>query len=201
MAVGRGRCLDTAATVSPRRPDDAFPPLFDAVAHRHGGSSPQVLSSPTFRCFTSKDVIGVEVGGAVKNVIALAAGMCEGLGLGETRGSASCSSGWCLVLVARGVQRGGVSLGGTFHGGRGGLGFAARMRRVFHVSCLKGAYSICSVVSLDAMRARFCLWGTKGARCCESAVSSRPVTRRAHGYNNSRPCGCFLVAGCRRRLR
>lgn len=43
----------------------------------------QVLSSPTFRCFTSKDVIGVEVGGAVKNVIALAAGMCEGLGLGE----------------------------------------------------------------------------------------------------------------------
>ncbi|CAN0545211.1 unnamed protein product, partial [Laminaria digitata] len=43
---------------------------------------PQVLSSPTFRCFTSKDVIGVEVGGAVKNVIALAAGMCEGLGLG-----------------------------------------------------------------------------------------------------------------------
>lgn len=44
----------------------------------------QVLSSPTFRCFTSKDVIGVEVGGAVKNVIALAAGMCEGLGLGAS---------------------------------------------------------------------------------------------------------------------
>lgn len=43
----------------------------------------QVLSSPTFRCFTSKDVVGVEVGGAVKNVIALAAGMCEGLGLGK----------------------------------------------------------------------------------------------------------------------
>lgn len=43
----------------------------------------QVMSSPTFRCFTSKDVIGVEVGGAVKNVIALAAGMCEGLGLGK----------------------------------------------------------------------------------------------------------------------
>ncbi|CAM9402057.1 unnamed protein product [Pylaiella littoralis] len=42
----------------------------------------KVLSSPTFRCFTSKDVVGVEVGGAVKNVIALAAGMCEGLGLG-----------------------------------------------------------------------------------------------------------------------
>ena len=35
-------------------------------------------------------MIGVEVGGAVKNVIALAAGMCEGLGLGKTQESASC---------------------------------------------------------------------------------------------------------------
>ena len=41
-----------------------------------------LMSSDTFRCFTSSDVIGVEVGGAVKNVIALSAGMCEGLGLG-----------------------------------------------------------------------------------------------------------------------
>lgn len=41
-----------------------------------------LMSSENFRVFTSKDVIGVEIGGAVKNVIALAAGMCEGLGLG-----------------------------------------------------------------------------------------------------------------------
>ena len=41
-----------------------------------------LLSDDSFRVFTTKDVIGVEVGGAVKNVIALAAGMCEGLGLG-----------------------------------------------------------------------------------------------------------------------
>lgn len=42
----------------------------------------ELLSDESFRIFTSKDVIGIEVGGAVKNVIALAAGMCEGLGLG-----------------------------------------------------------------------------------------------------------------------
>lgn len=41
-----------------------------------------MLSSENFRVFTTKDVIGVEIGGAMKNVIALAAGMCEGLGLG-----------------------------------------------------------------------------------------------------------------------
>jgi glycerol-3-phosphate dehydrogenase (NAD+) len=41
-----------------------------------------LLSDGRFKCFTSTDVIGVEVGGAVKNVIALGAGMCEGLGLG-----------------------------------------------------------------------------------------------------------------------
>jgi glycerol-3-phosphate dehydrogenase (NAD+) len=41
-----------------------------------------LLSDDRFRCFTSMDAIGVQIGGAVKNVIALAAGMCEGLGLG-----------------------------------------------------------------------------------------------------------------------
>jgi len=41
-----------------------------------------LISDGRFKCFTSTDVVGVEIGGAVKNVIALGAGMCEGLGLG-----------------------------------------------------------------------------------------------------------------------
>jgi len=41
------------------------------------------FSSPYFRIYTNSDVVGVEVGGAYKNVIALAAGMLDGLGLGD----------------------------------------------------------------------------------------------------------------------
>ncbi len=41
------------------------------------------FSSKTLRLYTSSDVIGVELGGAVKNVIAIAAGVVEGLGLGH----------------------------------------------------------------------------------------------------------------------
>jgi glycerol-3-phosphate dehydrogenase (NAD(P)+) len=40
------------------------------------------ISCPWFRCYSSSDVIGVEVGGALKNVIAIAVGICDGLELG-----------------------------------------------------------------------------------------------------------------------
>ena len=38
---------------------------------------------PAFRVYTNRDMIGVELGGALKNVIAIAAGMCDGLGFGD----------------------------------------------------------------------------------------------------------------------
>jgi glycerol-3-phosphate dehydrogenase (NAD(P)+) len=56
------------------------------------------LSSLTFRIYANDDLVGVELGGAVKNVIAIAAGVCAGLGLGHnpvaaliTRGLAEIS--------------------------------------------------------------------------------------------------------------
>ena len=51
------------------------------------------LSGPTLRLYTNTDVTGVELGGAVKNVIAIAAGVCAGLGLGHNSAAALVTRG------------------------------------------------------------------------------------------------------------
>jgi glycerol-3-phosphate dehydrogenase (NAD(P)+) len=58
----------------------------------------EVLNSATFRVYTNDDIVGVELGGALKNIIAIGAGICDGLGLGDnaratfmTRGLAEIS--------------------------------------------------------------------------------------------------------------
>ena len=65
----------------------------------------QVFSGPSFRVYTSADPLGVEVGGAVKNVIAIAVGASDGLGFGDNTRAA---------LITRGlaeVTRFGIALG------------------------------------------------------------------------------------------
>ncbi len=65
----------------------------------------QAFQISTFRVYTSDDVVGVEIGGAVKNVIALACGMADGLGFGYNTRAA---------LITRGlaeISRLGVRLG------------------------------------------------------------------------------------------
>lgn len=77
-----------------------------------------ILSSSSFRCYTSDDVLGVELGGAVKNVIAIACGICDGLEVG-TNGRAA--------LITRGLaemSRLGQAMGAKEHTFQGlsGLG-------------------------------------------------------------------------------
>lgn len=64
-----------------------------------------MLSGPSFRAYTQNDIMGVEVGGAVKNVIAIGSGIADGMGFGaNTR----------VALIARGLtemMRLGVKLG------------------------------------------------------------------------------------------
>jgi glycerol-3-phosphate dehydrogenase (NAD(P)+) len=60
------------------------------------------FSGPTFRVYTNEDVIGVELGGALKNIIAIAAGICDGLGLGHNSIAALITRG--LAEMTRLVQ-------------------------------------------------------------------------------------------------
>jgi glycerol-3-phosphate dehydrogenase (NAD(P)+) len=73
--------MPTAVTAAATNPDTAE-------------SVQAVFRGPTFRVYTSTDLIGVELGGAVKNVIAIAAGVSDGLGLGHSSRAA---------LITRGV--------------------------------------------------------------------------------------------------
>jgi len=52
-----------------------------------------VFSDTSFRVYTATDIVGTEIGGALKNVIALAAGICEGLGYGSNTKAALLSRG------------------------------------------------------------------------------------------------------------
>jgi glycerol-3-phosphate dehydrogenase (NAD(P)+) len=71
------------------------------------------MSTPYFRVYTNPDVIGVELGGSVKNVIAIAAGVLEGLGFGYNTMAALLTRG--LAEMARlGVAMGANPL--TFSG-------------------------------------------------------------------------------------
>ncbi|WP_294156446.1 NAD(P)H-dependent glycerol-3-phosphate dehydrogenase [uncultured Clostridium sp.] len=72
-----------------------------------------LFMTPNLRIYTNDDIIGVEIGGAVKNIIALAAGILDGLGYGDNTKAA---------LMTRGmkeISRIGIALGGraeTFYG-------------------------------------------------------------------------------------
>lgn len=66
------------------------------------------FSDPMFRVYTNDDVIGVELGGSLKNIIAIAAGVVEGLGLGHNTAAALVTRGLAemtRLAVACGARR------------------------------------------------------------------------------------------------
>ncbi len=74
--------------------------------HEFAQRAAQALHHARLRIYASSDVIGVEVGGAVKNVMAIAAGICDGLGLGYNARAALLTRG--LAEIARlGLKLGG----------------------------------------------------------------------------------------------
>ena len=102
--VGAG--LPTAMTIA--SPDAAYA---QALARE--------LSSSNFRAYTSTDILGVEIGGAVKNVLAVGAGLSDGLGFGaNTR----------VALITRGLKEM-TRLGTSARGAVGHLHGPRRPRR------------------------------------------------------------------------
>jgi glycerol-3-phosphate dehydrogenase (NAD(P)+) len=91
--VGAG--LPTAMTVASR----------DAQFAKELASS---LSGPSFRAYTQSDIMGVEVGGAVKNVIAIGSGIADGMGFGANTRVALITRGLAEMMrlgVKHGAQR------------------------------------------------------------------------------------------------
>jgi glycerol-3-phosphate dehydrogenase (NAD(P)+) len=96
-------------------------PTAVSVASRHRGAVERVQAdfrAPYFRLYGSDDVVGVEIGGALKNVIAIAAGVAEGLGLGHnalagliTRGLAEITRLACAAGARRDTLAGLTGLG------------------------------------------------------------------------------------------
>lgn len=93
FAVEVARGAPTAVTVAAQEPDVAE-------------AAREAFLTPRFRVYTSDDVVGVELGGAVKNVVAIATGIADGLGYGHNARAA---------LITRGlaeISRLGTALGG-----------------------------------------------------------------------------------------
>jgi glycerol-3-phosphate dehydrogenase (NAD(P)+) len=58
----------------------------------------QLFMTSTFRVYTHQDVLGVELGGALKNIIAIAAGVCDGLRLGDNAKAALLTRGLAEII-------------------------------------------------------------------------------------------------------
>jgi len=86
-------------------------PTAITIASRDAGLAQRVqadFSDPCFRVYTNDDVTGVEMGGALKNIIAIAAGVCDGLGLGHNSVAALITRGLAEITrlaVASGARR------------------------------------------------------------------------------------------------
>lgn len=123
MALAAGK-IPVATLSGPSNADEVargMPTAMVLAAHHDDDTLREVqaaLSGPTLRAYTSSDLPGVEIGGTLKNVYAVGAGLCDGLGLGSNAKAAF------LTRALQEMMRVGVAVGGrpeTFLG-LGGVG-------------------------------------------------------------------------------
>lgn len=122
------RMTELVAEVAPGRPTAVLtgPNLAHEVVAGHptasvvatadealAGELQQLLSQPSFRVYTNPDVVGAEMAGSLKNVMAIASGMADGMGFGDNTRAALITRG-LAELTRLGVAMGGDPL--TFSG-------------------------------------------------------------------------------------
>ena len=84
-----------------------------STSHKTAKTVQEIFSSDTLRVYTNTDIIGVELGGSLKNVIAIAAGICDGIGFGDNSKAA------LMVRGSKEISRLGEAMQAseiTFHG-------------------------------------------------------------------------------------
>ncbi len=123
QVLGHGFSLRFACLAGPSFAKEVVRRLPTAVSVacgdlQHGGRLQELFSTGFFRVYLSSDVVGTQLGGALKNVIAIAAGVCDGLNFGSNARAA---------LITRGlaeITRLGVKMGSNPHtfAGLAGMG-------------------------------------------------------------------------------
>jgi glycerol-3-phosphate dehydrogenase (NAD(P)+) len=143
----------------------------------------ELLTTTRFRVYVSGDVVGCEIGGAVKNVIAIAAGMAEGLGLGWNSRAALITRGLAELTVL-GTELGGSPL--TFLGlaGSGDL-----------VATCSSPMSRNRTLGVELGRGRTVSEATAGTRAVVEGLASAPsVLALAQRVNVEMPICADVVA-------
>lgn len=156
--------------------------VIGAAEHALAEYLQRIFNNRSFRTYTSDDVAGMELGGALKNIFAIAAGICDGLGLGDNTKAA---------LVTRSLAeliRLGTRLGGhrdTFQG-LSGIGdlmvtcFSRHSRnRLFGERLGKGE-SVDQIASTMRMVAEGVPTTRSGWECAQKLGVEAPVTAQMH---------------------
>lgn len=102
LCVLSGPCL--AVELARRLPATAVAAAQDEALARR---VQEIYTTEWFRVYTNTDVVGVELGGALKNIIAIAAGICDGLGMGDNAKAALLTRGLAEITrlgVAMGAR-------------------------------------------------------------------------------------------------
>lgn len=139
----------------------------------HAEELARLISGPTFRLYASDDPVGVQLGGALKNVLAIACGMVEGAGLGDSARAA---------LIARGLaemSRLAVAMGGRAETMRGlsGLGDLVLTATSHQSRNLRYGIALGKGIAGDE----------QGSRLVEGAFAAAVASRLAEGLRIDMP--------------